>query len=218
MASPNPKGPQFLADEILAEGRGESEEIMRRAQTEAESLLGRAAAEAARLRQERLSQAQAEAAYRTELILATIPMEADRLRSDRVEFLLQSVFNEAHARLSALDGPGYRESLITLAAEATSQMDGASFTVQLSAADYTRFGAGLAEEIVRRAGRSPLSVTLSVEPALRGAGLVVRAADARQVWDNCFERRLERLWPELRRQLALQAGLVRANGSMGSSI
>jgi vacuolar-type H+-ATPase subunit E/Vma4 len=150
------------------------------------------------------------------LILATVQVEADRLRSDRVESLLQSVREEATARLLARDGFESRETVVALAAEAVSQMKGETFAVQLSPADCVRFGEGLAEEIIRRVGRSQLSLTIAKEPALTGRGLVVRDLEGRQVWDNQFEQRLERLWPELRRQIAVQSGFVRASGSRGN--
>jgi vacuolar-type H+-ATPase subunit E/Vma4 len=155
-----------LREEILADARRESEEIVRRAQQEAESLLAKAAAEAERVRQERIEQARAEAARRMDLILATVPLEAGWLRSAGVEALLQSVCQEVRRRLVAREGFDYQESIIVLATEAVSQMVGKEFVVKLSPADRANFGGGLADEVTRRVGRSPLSLTLSEEPAL----------------------------------------------------
>lgn len=215
MATPNHHAPEILREEILADARRESEGILRRAQQEAETLLANAAAEADRARQERLDQARAEGARRKELILATVPVEAGRLRAARVEALLQSVAEEVRRRMLAREGFDYRKAMVVLAAEAVSQMAGEAFVVKLSPADRAGYGTGLAEEIARRVGRSPLSITIANETTITGGGLVVQDSEGRQVWDNRFAPRLQRLWPELRRQIAVQTALVEGSGSMG---
>ncbi len=215
MATPNHHAPEILREEILADARRESEGIIRRAQQEAETLLANAAADADKVRQERLDQARVEAARRKELILATVPVEAGRLRAARVEALLQSVCDEVRRRLLAREGLDYRETIVALAAEAVSQMAGETFAVKLSPPDRADLGAGLAEEIVRRVGRLPLRITLSNETTITGGGLLVQDSEGRQVWDNRFAPRLQRLWPELRRQIAVQTALVAGSGSRG---
>jgi vacuolar-type H+-ATPase subunit E/Vma4 len=208
MATPNQNSPEILYEEILAEARRESEAIIRRAQQEAEALLAKAAAKANQARTERLDQARAEAARRTELILATIPVEAGRLRSARVESLLESIHEEIRRRLVTHEGFDYREAVAELAAEAVQQMHGNAFDVKLSSADRAAFGDGVAEDIARRAGRSPLHITISNDATLKEGGPIVEDAEGRQVTDNRLLARLERLWPELRRQIAVQASLV----------
>lgn len=205
--------PERLREEILANARRESEDILRRAEEQADVLRSQAAAEADRGRQEQLDQARAEAARRKELILATVPVESGRLRAVRVETLLQSIREEVGRRLLAREGFDYRDTLVGLATEAVSRMEGQAFVVRLSREDRARFGAGLAEEITRRVGRSPLSITLSDETEILGGGLIVRDSEGRQVWDNRLAPRLERLWPELRRQIAVQTGLVATSES-----
>jgi len=215
MATPSRNSPDILREEILADARRESEGIIRRAQQEAEVLLGKATAEADKVRQERLDQARTEAARRKELILATVPVEAGRLRLARVETLLQSICDEVRRRLLAREGFDYREAIVVLATEAVRQMAGEAFVVKLSPADRAGYGAGLAEEIARRVGRAPLSITLSDETTITSGGLIVQDTEGRQVWDNRFVPRLERLWPELRRQIAVQTALVATSGSTG---
>lgn len=215
MATQTPDSAENLRGEILAEARRQSEEILCRAKEQAGSLLAAATAEADKARHERLEQARAEASRRAELILATVPVEANRLHSARVEALLQSVCEEVRRRLAAGDGFDNRDAIIALAAEAVSQMFGETFAVRLSPGDFTRFGGQLDEEIARRAGRSRLNLTISEEPALTGGGVIVRDIEGRQVWDNRFGPKLDRLWPELRRQIAVQAGLVVAGEATG---
>lgn len=215
MATPDHHSAEVLREQILADARRESEAIINRARREAEELLANAKTEAAQIRQARLAQAQAEAGRRSELILATVPVEVGRLRLVRVETLLEAVREEVRRQLLARDGLEYRDVLIALAAEAASQMSGEALVVQISAADRLALGDGLAGEITRRVGRSPLRLTISDETALMGGGLIICDAEGRQVWDNRLTTRLERLWPELRRQIAIRTGLVTSGDTRG---
>ena len=203
-----------MREEILVDARKEGEEIVSRARQDAEVFLTKAAAEADQARQERLDHARAEAARQSALILATVTVETGRLRAARIEALLESVYEEAHQRLLAHEGFEYRETIIGLASHAISQMAGVDFVVKLSETDCTILGDALAGEIAHRVGR-PVSITVLPEPGITGDGVIVEDAEARQVWDNRLVKRLERLWPELRRQIAVQANFVPKTGSGG---
>ncbi len=205
---------EVLREEILAAAQREGEEIVSRAKQDAEVFLTSAVGEADRIRQERLDQARAEAARQSELILATVTVETGRLRAARVEALLESVYEESCQRLVAREGFEYLETVIGLASHAISQMAGDGFVVKLSEADQTILGDGLAEEIAHRVGR-PVSITISYEPGITESGVIVEDTEARQVWDNRLVKRLERLWPELRRQVAVEATFVPKTGSGG---
>ncbi len=215
MATPKQNSPERLREEILADARREGEEIVRQAQAQASALLAQAAKEADKARQERLEQARAEAARQTELLLATVPVETGRQRSARVEALLGAVCDDVRQRLLTREGLDYRETLIRLGAEAVSQMAGEEFEVRLAPADHSALGDGLAAAITSRAERSSLRIRLAEEPSITGGGLVIQDAGGRQVWDNRLEARLERLWPELRRQIAIEASLVVASSATG---
>ena len=205
---------EVLREEILAAAQREGEEIVSRAKQDAEVFLTSAVGEAERIRQERLDQARAEATRQSELILATVTVETGRLRAARVEALLESVYEESCQRLVAREGFEYLETVIGLASHAISQMAGDGFVVKLSEADQTILGDGLAEEIAHRVGR-PVSITISYEPGITESGVIVEDTEARQVWDNRLVKRLERLWPELRRQVAVEATFVPKTGSGG---
>jgi vacuolar-type H+-ATPase subunit E/Vma4 len=216
MAAFNSNSPELLSREILADARRESEEILQLAQRQAEGLLAKAAAEAEQIRREQLAQAQAEAARRRELILATVAVEAGRQRAARIETLLQSIRETTRQKLLARDGFDYRESIIALAAEALRWLSGDAFVVKLSPTDRAALGSSVAEEIRQRAGRS-LAIALADGPTIKDGGAIIEDRDGRQVWDNRFSSRLERLWPELRRQIAVATSLVVQSGSSGAS-
>ena len=206
-----------LCAEILDEARRESEKLARHAHAEADALLAQARGDADRLRQARLAQARAEAKRKRELILATVPIEAHRQRSAGIEALLQAIFEQARQQLASRQGFDYRETLIALATEAMERMVGDAFVVKLSAADRIAFGKSLTEEVPRRLARSSVRITISDEPKITDGGLVVQDDSGRQVWDNRLMTRLERLWPELRRQLAVLTGLVAGSSTAGGA-
>ena len=117
-------------------------------------------------------------------------------------------------RLLAHEGFEYRETVIVLASEAISQMTGTAFVVRLSDAEKSTFGDSLAGEIAQRINRS-VSVNVQYEPGMEGSGVVVEDSDARQLWDNRLLKRLERLWPELRQQIAVEANFVPTHINIG---
>lgn len=210
MTTPAPNSPEPLREEILADARRQSGELIARARQEAEATLAKAADDAEQARREQLEAARAEAARRRELILATVPVETGRRRSARIEELLRAIYDDARRRLLAREDSGHREILAALSAEGIGRMNGESFVIKLSPSDRKVHGAGLAEEVARRVGRSPLTITLSEDPTITDGGVILEDAEGRQVWDNRLSSRLDRLWPQLRPQIAVQAGLVSA--------
>jgi len=194
----------------------EGEKIVFRAKQDAEAFLTNAAAEANRAGQERLDQARAEADRRSALILSTVAVETDRFRAARIEALLESVHEEARQRLLDREGFEYRETVIDLASHAIRRMAGTAFVVKLPDTEKPTVGNNLVDEIVRHVGQ-PVSTTISYEQDTTGGGAVVEDAEAHQLWDNRLLKRLERLWPELRRQIALGAGFVVETESKGDS-
>jgi vacuolar-type H+-ATPase subunit E/Vma4 len=207
MAALHPSSPDALSEEILAEARRECDEIIRRAQQEAASLLAAATAEVEKIRREKLASAEAEAARRNELMLATLPVETGRLRSARIEAILENIREEARRELLACNFDGY-ETVVALAAEAIRQMPGTDFVLKISAAAHAAFGDKLADEIRQRTRRSPLNISVSADPVMNGGGVMVQDAAGIRIWDNRLLPRLERLWPELRRQIAVHTSLV----------
>ena len=205
-----------LREEILADAGREAEKIVMRAKQDAEDLLAGTAAETDRLRKERLNEANEEAAHQSELILATVPVEIDRLRAARIEALLATIYEEAGEQLLAREGFGYRKTLVALAAHAIHRMEGDDFVVKLSGEDQAALGDALAEEITGRVDRQ-VNITISNTPDISEGGVIVEDGEARQVWDNRLLKRLERLWPELRRQIAAQANFVPKTGSGGNN-
>ena len=208
MATNSDDSARVLCEEILAQARRQSEEILERVRREAEVLLTGAAAEANKVGQDERDRAGAEAARRREMILAGVSVEAGRMHAERVEVLLESVREEALRRLKTREGLEYEEAVVILAAGAMGRMEGESFVVKVPEADRAVLGNGLAGRIAERAALPATAVTVSFVPDFKDGGVVVEDAGAHRIWDNRFIKRLERMWPELRRKIAVKASFI----------
>jgi len=208
MATNSDDSARVLCEEILAQARRQSEEILERVRRDAEVLLTGAAAEANKVGQDERDRAGAEAARRREMILAGVSVEAGRMHAERVEVLLESVREEALRRLKAREGLEYEEAVVILAAGAMGRMEGESFVVKVPEADRAVLGNGLAGRIAERAALPATAVTVSFVPDFEDGGVVVEDAGAHRIWDNRFIKRLERMWPELRRKIAVKASFI----------
>lgn len=225
MVEQGPDSQQVLCAEILAEARRQREHIVQAARQQAEALLARTTQAAEDVRQQKLEAARTAAARRREQILAAVPLDAKRLRSAAIESELQSIFEHAQrelqgVRVAARETPveTVRETLVSLAAEAIRQMVADAFVIKLSPADHAALAEGLEREIARRLGDgASLTITISADPSLDQAGVVIEDHESRQVWDNRLPARLKRMWPELRQQIALGASRMADCGSAGTS-
>ena len=204
-----------LREEILTEGRRNSEEILRQAHIEADNLLKKAQSDIDHIRSDMLSQARSDAVHRKELLLATVPVEAGRIRSSKIESLLEGIREEAIKQLSSMQGDSYRRSLLNLASDAINHMEGNSFVVHISEKDRIEHGDNLAREIERHIHHSPVEITIAYDTDLSGHGPIIEDKEGRQLWDNRFLSRLNRLWPDLRRRISLDAALVSSDAKTG---
>lgn len=201
---------EALREEILEQARDQSGEIIGQARDQADKILAAAAAEAQSLRDKLIEKARTEALRRKELIQSTVPVETGRFRVARIESLLESVREEARRRLLSREDLDYREVLITLASLAIGHMSGVSFRAKVAEADRVVLDNGAVEEITHRVGRPGLSVTITSDPTVNGGGVSIEDVDASQIWNNGLVERLDRMWPELRHQIAQRTMLIPA--------
>jgi len=208
VTSANAPSPQALQQEILADARRHGDRLVRSAKVEAQEILAKAKADAEKEVQDRMAQARGEAQHRRDLVLATVPIELSRMRNACIEAILEGVYGEARDRLLRREGFDYGERLAALAAQGVSRIAGQEFVLELSEADARAYGANLAAEVERRVGRQGLRISVAPAGAKVSAGVIVRDATGRQVWDNSLLGRLDRFWPALRRQIASDTQLV----------
>ena len=190
-----------LKGEIVADARRQAERLVKRAKDEAEEALRKANLEAEKIRTDRAEAARNEAQRQRDLVLASLPVQVGRMRSDRMEAGLTAIRDEARQKLTDRQGFDYRAILLDMAVDAIRHMEGTTFVLDLAAADLKDCGGWLPEEVKRRAGRGDLQVSVAPEAARIAGGVIVRDAEGRQLLDNSFAARLERLWPAMRRQI-----------------
>ena len=194
MATSDSNASAILIQAVRDDARRQADEILVRTNHQAVAILAQATAEASQTRQEQLQVAQAEAQRRTDAIQATISVEAGRLRATQVEALLQSLYADVRSRLVSRQGYDYREMLVALVTEVARQIGDTGLVVKLSPPDR----AAVAERLKQ--------FTLVDDPSMVDGGVVVLDAAGRRLWDNRLPSRLDRLWPELRRQIVAHIG------------
>lgn len=196
-----------LRDEIIADAERQADRLVRRARRESKMMVDKAVSECEQQCQEKREAAAAKAQRQRMLILATVPVEIGRLRAMQAEQELTALRDAVRDRLLARQDFDYGECLLTLAAEAMRQMEGDTFLLQLAPQDAEKYGKSLAADAAARAGRPDAKVMIDQPTCDIGGGVVVRDPQGRQVWDNSFQARLDRLWPLLRHQMAEYLGL-----------
>jgi vacuolar-type H+-ATPase subunit E/Vma4 len=207
MTMPADNAPDLLCAELLAEATRQQQALLDAAHAEARQWFAATEAEMRVWRERALTSAQERAATRAAAILATVEGELRQQESARIEEWLETVRQGARQQLLARAYPA-RVALPALAFQAASRMTGALLTLTVETADQDLLDAHALAELARRTGRIPtdFTVMLSDNPPA-GGGVLVEDQDGRQRWDNRMLPRLERLWPELRRQIARQCGL-----------
>lgn len=215
MTAPTDNAPAKLRHEILEEAGRQRDEILQRARDEADLLVAQAEREAAQIRKEKLASAETEAKRRVDAILATVSIESARLRAARTEALLESVRNRARDCVASRRPDGFRETLATLAGQAVTRMAGERFVMRFATADLDALGNGMLKEVRQRVGRPDFSLNLIADPELRPGEVIVQDEEGHQVWPIGLEVRLQRLWPELRRQIAACAAFTDKDTSAG---
>ncbi len=206
--------PELLCAEVLAEAERQSVAMLDAAQAEAEALCEAAMAETHGSRDQQLHRAQAEATARRDAILATVASEVRRLEATRIEEVLESIREQVRQKILARAYP-VREVLQTLSIAAARGMTGRVLIMKVAAADLQQVDAQVREAMVQQTGRQPSDFTLMADDAVAEGGVLLEDAEGRQRWDNRLLARLERLWPELRRQLAVQTGLLHEDPAVG---
>jgi len=196
----------ILCDEILADARRQSERALQRARAEAKAILAKAAADVEQERQSKLATAKAEAQRRRNRILATVPVEIARLRAERSERELRSVYSDALAQLHDREGFDIHETYAGLIVRALQAMPGDRFVLEIAEADLRLLGDDLLVLIRERLNRPEIEV--AIESAVDDGTLIIRDPDGRRIWDNSPTARLQRMWPALRSEIALRTGIA----------
>ena len=204
MSNPGKNPVDILKQEILADAGRQSERILRKARQDADELKAEAEKTIAAERVKALGEADKEAARRTSLVLARVPVEVARIRANRSERVLESVRNAVRARLEAETMTSAR--LLSLVSDAVGLID-ADCLVSLSKSDKALLDqiSGWTGSVAKDSGHA---VEVADKPLPEGAlGPYVVARDGSRLCDNRLKARLDRMWPALRCEIAVKLGL-----------
>jgi V/A-type H+/Na+-transporting ATPase subunit E len=191
-----------LSDEILSDARKKAERAAKRAERDAAGILAAAGKEAEAAAERVVATARRRAERQARSLLATVEQEVRRDLLESQEAELDRLFRAALDRAGQPQGADAAAMLAALAAEGVAALRSREIVL-----GFAPGGAGVATEawlaeVRRRAGRDDATIRVSPTPEPIQGGVVGRSADGRQVYDNSFAARLERLRPALRRQLA----------------
>ena len=204
MSSPDPSHEaqeQTLAQEITADAQRRADRATQRAEREKRKILDDAARAVAADREATLADAKERAEREQRLLDARIEQAVQNLRRTALQSILDRVRRDAEAKLAELaaseDGC---QALLRLAILAIRDMTGRRFELLLAARDRERWGTDLTAKLARAAHdelERDVEITLGRQSVETAGGLVVRSRDGRQIADQTFEARLDRLWDEI---------------------
>jgi V/A-type H+-transporting ATPase subunit E len=194
-----------LEEEIVADAERQAQRLERQAQREAdrikEEAREKAEEEAERTRRRAEERAEQERARAEALIGQEVAATRRRARQQ----ILEEVRDRALQKLRELaDDDRYADVLVQLAVRAVDAMEGERFELVLRDEDRERLADDLpgrvAEAVEDQLDRQ-VELTVSDESLDGSGGLVVRDESGRQMADQTFEGRIERLWSPIRQEL-----------------
>jgi len=196
-----------LGQHILEDARRQAEPILKRARREADEITRRAEQEAAARREDMLGRAGRKAETEAQRILARAALQAENVRRQAREKVLQEIRERAMASLrGAAGGQDYPQMLLSLSLAGLKAMSGRRFELVMRPDDRPAHGEPTARLVRERAasdqGREVI-VTVSSNTVQAAGGLIVRRADGLQLCDQTFEARLGRLWDQLRAEVGV---------------
>ena len=186
---------EALKRAIMGEAEAEAGSILANAEAEARVIRQKAEAETKTTSERILERAQHEVEVLRSQAVAAAHLEAQALRMQRREQLLDRIFASVRVRLASISQrPDYAEIVEALIREAIAHLGAEDITMRLDARARSMLKD---EEIARLTQELDVSVH-TIEPIRDGTGVVVETTDGHRVFDDTFESRLSRLQDELR--------------------
>jgi vacuolar-type H+-ATPase subunit E/Vma4 len=195
-----------LRERILEDGRKKAEPVKRRAQRKADEIVQDAREEAKERREQMRHEAEEEAELEAQRILARAELEAENVRRQAREAVLQQARQVARTRLRELaDSDDHLQCLARLAVHSLRAMEGDQFELVLPAEEKEQRCDEVLETVKQRAAEEldrDLDLNVADERISCTGGLWVRRPDGHEICDQTFEARLDRLWPQIRAEIA----------------
>jgi len=206
-----------LEQQILADAEKRAEPVKRRAQRQAEDVLRRAEQDAEKQARQVIERAREKAEVEANRLRARTELQAENIKRAAGEEILDEVRARAVQRLGELvSSDRYPDVLVQLASSALEAMDGRHFELVMRAEDRDAHGERVARALRDHAARMlrrQVIVKVAADAISASGGLVVRTDDERQVCDQTFEARLDRLWEQLREEVGKGLFAPQAEGA-----
>lgn len=192
-----------IIGKILGDGKARAERMIENAGRSADAEKRKAQAEAEKVRREILERVRRKAAVLKSKEIAGGHIEAKRVLLRAREEAISGVFDTIRQELGKIhrDNARYRKALVNLAGEAVRAIGGPEVTVVLGKEDEVLANEELISDIIeelRSQGIEDIRIETAVDSQIAGGGCLARSMDSRVIFNNTFERRLERMKPPLR--------------------
>jgi vacuolar-type H+-ATPase subunit E/Vma4 len=186
---------QALQRAIMEEARQEASQILTDAQAQADSIHQQAQTQADTEREAILQQAREKTDAVHEHTVAAAQLEAQKLKLERREQLLQQVLASAQQQLTSVpQQPDYEQIVKRLVREAAEHL-GADEALVRADVETRKV---LNDETLADLGRE-LNVHLRAgEPLAQSTGIVLETPNGHRRFDNTLETRIARMWDGLR--------------------
>jgi vacuolar-type H+-ATPase subunit E/Vma4 len=194
-----------MVEKILGDARSEADRAIKNAGRSVEAERRKAEAEAEKVRQEILERVQRKVDRLKAKETASAQIESKRMllkaREQAISGILETVAQELEKVRE--DHSRYRKVLRKLAAEAVAAVDLPEVVLRLTPEDAALVKEGFAGEVTAdvkaMVGKGiEIKVETETEEGLASGGCIAASGDGRIIFDNTFNRRLERMRPELR--------------------
>jgi len=186
---------EALERAILQEADGEAQQVLSEAQDEADHIRQDFRARSEREVGPIIQKAQRKAERSHSHLIATAQLEAQNLKLQRRESLLEQAFDKARERAASLTHQaGYRQVVHRLVVEAIGHIGSDEVTIRADEHTRNLFDNQFVAELEQELGAQ---IHIG-EPLKRNTGVVVETRDGHRRIDNTLETRLERMRGELR--------------------
>lgn len=186
---------QALEQAIMEIAQQEVQTLLSEAQAKAESIRRQAEIEAQVEQKKIIQAAQQEVEKSVHQTIAKAQLEAQMLRLQRREHVLENTFIHVRGQLAAVaDRPDYADVVRRLICEAVKYLGDEKFAVQADATTQATLTEAFLNDLSQE-----LNVTLELgTPLDKGTGIALVTANGRRRYDNTLEARLARTQDNLR--------------------
>ncbi len=197
---------QQLEEQILEDAEKKKDPILRRARRKADKIVQEAEEELEQQREQMKQEAREEAERETARLQARTELDAENIRRQARENILNAIRERAEKVLQELtESDDYPEALAHLALISIDAMTGEDFELVFTPEDKKERSEDIVDAVEKKLEANlsrDVSVSIADETAAASGGCIVRRTDGSQLCDQRFDRRLDRLWSELRIHVA----------------